>query len=118
MFLEGYNCYFGTGSDTFNLFDPETGERREFTTTDLINGYRLCDGLPNIHFQMSLGIPSDVDTALTYDNQMALMLEHTTKPMVFVTDDKASCNRAIDMAAVVAGGQEALVEQQHCAGIG
>jgi trimethylamine--corrinoid protein Co-methyltransferase len=44
---------------------------------------------------------------------MALMLEHTTKPIVFVTDDRASCQRAIDMAAAVAGGIEALVEQQH-----
>jgi trimethylamine--corrinoid protein Co-methyltransferase len=44
---------------------------------------------------------------------MALMLEHTTKPLVFVTNDLASCQRAIDMAAAVAGGYEALREQQH-----
>jgi len=40
------------------------------------------------------------------------MLEHTTRPIVFVTNDRASCQRAIDMAAAVAGGYEALVEQQ------
>jgi trimethylamine--corrinoid protein Co-methyltransferase len=44
---------------------------------------------------------------------MALMLEHTTKPLVFVTDDGDSCRRAIEMAAAVAGGHQALVEQQH-----
>jgi trimethylamine--corrinoid protein Co-methyltransferase len=44
---------------------------------------------------------------------MALMLEHTSKPLVFVTNDKASCQRAIDMAAAVAGGYEALREQQR-----
>jgi trimethylamine--corrinoid protein Co-methyltransferase len=44
---------------------------------------------------------------------MALMLEHTTKPIVFVTNDLDSCQRAIDMAAAVAGGQDALREQQH-----
>jgi trimethylamine--corrinoid protein Co-methyltransferase len=44
---------------------------------------------------------------------MALMLEHSTKPIVFVTDDRASCKRAIDMAATVAGGHDALREQQH-----
>jgi len=32
---------------------------------------------------------------------------------VFVTNDLASCQRAIDMAAAVAGGYEALREQQH-----
>ena len=113
MFLEGTKVYFGTGSDCLNFLDPETGEHRKFTQADLINGYRLCDALPNIHFVMSIGIPSDVDPALLYDVQIALMLEHTTKPIVFVTNDRASCQRAIDMAAAVAGGYEALVEQQH-----
>jgi len=113
MYLEGQNVYFGTGSDCLNLLDPMTGEHRKFVQTDLIDAYHLCDALPNIHFVMSVGIPEDVDPALTYDVQMALMLEHTKKPLVFVTDDLASCRRAIDMAAAVAGGRDALREQQH-----
>ncbi len=113
MRLEGTRVYFGTGSDCLHFLDPHTGEHRLWKTDDLINGYRLCDALPNIHFVMSLGIPSDVDAARLYDVQMALMLEHTTKPIVFVTNDRASCQRAIDMAAAVAGGYEALAEQQH-----
>jgi trimethylamine--corrinoid protein Co-methyltransferase len=113
MYLEGTKTYFGTGSDCLNFLDPETGAHRPFTQQDIINGYHLCDALPNIHFVMSIGIPADVDPALTYDVQMALMLEHTTKPIVFVTNDGASCRRAIDMAAAVAGGHEPLREQQH-----
>jgi trimethylamine--corrinoid protein Co-methyltransferase len=113
MFLEGTRVWFGTGSDCLNLLDPRTGEHRKFTQADLLDSYHLCDALPNIHFVMSMGIPVDVDPDLAYDVQMALMLEHTTKPIVFVTDDRASCQRAIDMAAAAAGGFEALVEQQH-----
>jgi trimethylamine---corrinoid protein Co-methyltransferase len=113
VFLEGRKVNFGTGSDCLNLLDPETGEHRRFTQNDIINGYHLCDALPNIHFVMSIGLPADVDPKCTYDVQMAMMLEHTTKPIVFVTNDQASCQRAIDMAAVVAGGYEALREQQH-----
>jgi trimethylamine--corrinoid protein Co-methyltransferase len=113
VFLEGTKVYFGTGSDCLNVLDPETGEHRKFMQADIVDGYRLCDALPNIHFVMSIGLPADVDPALTYDVQMALMLEHTTKPIVFVTNDRASCQRAIDMAAAVAGGREALIEQQH-----
>ena len=113
MYLEGTKVYFGTGSDCLNLLDPETGEHRKFIQADIVNGYRPCDALPNIHFVMSIGIPSDADPDLTYDVQMALMLEHTTKPIVFVTNDKTSCQRAIDMAAAVTGGYEALREQQH-----
>jgi trimethylamine--corrinoid protein Co-methyltransferase len=113
MYLEGTKVYFGTGSDCLYFPDPETGEHRKFTQADLINGYHLCDALPNIHFVMSIGIPSDVDPDVLYDAQMALMLEHNTKPIVFVTNDRASCQRAIDMAAAVAGGHQALVEQGH-----
>jgi trimethylamine--corrinoid protein Co-methyltransferase len=113
LFLEGVKVWFGTGSDCLNLLDPVTGEHRNFTQADIVAGYRLVDALPNIHFTMSIGLPADVDPALSYDVQMALMLEHTTKPIVFVTDDEATCRRAIDMAAAVAGGYEALAEQQH-----
>lgn len=113
VFLEGSKTSFGPGSDCLNLLDPETGDHRKFTQADIINGYRLCDALPNIDFLMSIGLPADVDPRLTYDVQMAQMLEQSTKPIVFVTNDKASCQRAIDMAAAVAGGHEALREQQH-----
>lgn len=113
MHLEGNKVYFGTGSDCLNLLDPFTGEHRKFVEADLSDAYRLCDALPNIHFVMSIGLPSDSDPASTYDVQMIHMLEDTTKPIVFVTNDLASCQRAIDMAAAVAGGYEALREQQH-----
>jgi len=113
MHLEGQNVYFGTGSDCLNLLDPRTGKHRKFTRDDLVDGYHLCDALPHIDFVMSIGIPADVDPDLTYDAQMALMLEHTTKPIVFVTDNGESCRRAIEMAAAVAGGYEALREHQH-----
>ena len=113
VLLEGRRVNYGTGSDCLNLLDPETSEHRKFTKQDIINGYRLCDALPNIDFVMSIGLPVDVDPKTTYNVQMALMLEHTTKPIVFVTNDKISCQRAIDMAAAVAGGYEALREQQH-----
>ncbi len=113
VFLEGARVNFGTGSDCLNFLDYRTGEHRKFTRSDIIEGYRLCDALPNIHFVMSIGLPADVDPQLTYDVQMALMLEHTSKPLVFVTNDKASCQRAIDMAAAAAGGYDQLREQQH-----
>lgn len=113
IYLEGSRVYFGPGSDCVYFSDYATGERRRFTQADLIDGYRLCDALPNIDFVMSIGIPADVDPGLAYDTQMALMLEHSSKPIVFVTEDGITCRRAIEMAAVVAGGHEALREQQH-----
>jgi trimethylamine---corrinoid protein Co-methyltransferase len=113
VYLEGTKVWFGTGSDCLNLLDPDTGNAKKFTRADIIDSYRLCDALPNIHFLMSNGLPADVDPATSYDVQMALMLQYTTKPLVFVTNDLASCQRAIDMAAAVAGSYGALTEGQH-----
>ena len=49
-------------------------------------------------------------TAMNYCTQFALMIQNTTKPVVFVAGDYISCAKVIEMAAVVAGGQETLEE--------
>lgn len=106
--LEGMNVNFGTGSDCLYYLDPKTGERRRFTTPDVINSIHLVDRLPELQFCMSMGIPSDMDTANAYRQQFALLVEHTSKPIVFVCDDKADCEAIAAMAAAAAGGMEQL----------
>jgi trimethylamine--corrinoid protein Co-methyltransferase len=106
--LEGRVVNFGTGSDCPNYLDPRTGERRPFTVADVVDCVHVVDGLPELSFCMSMGIPSDLDTANPYRHQFALMLEHTTKPIVFVCDDRADCEAIVAMAAAAAGGTEQL----------
>lgn len=111
MLLEGRRTYFGTGSDTLRLLDPVTGERRPWTTKDICDSYRLCDALPNIHFQMSNGIPSDVPEGVSlYQWQYLHLLQYTTKPIVFVCNDYADAANIIEMASIVVGGRERLRE--------
>ena len=43
-----------------------------------------------------------------YRHQFALMLEHTTKPIVFVCDNRADCEAIAAMASAAAGGIESL----------
>ena len=100
--LEGRAVNFGTGSDCPNYLDPRTGERRPFTTADVIDAIRVVDALPELSFCMSMGIPSDAETANAYRRQFALMLEHTVKPIVFVCDDRADCEAIAAMAAAAA----------------
>lgn len=106
--LEGREVSFGPGSDCPNYLDPRTGQRRPFTTADLIDCIRLVDALPALDFCMSMGIPSELGTANAYRQQFALMLEHTSKPIVFVCDDRADCEAIAAMAAAAAGGTEQL----------
>lgn len=113
--LSGRNVNFGPGSDCPNYLDPRTGHKRRFTTREVANCIRLVDALPQLGFVMSMGIPSDIpaDAASgaqrsAYRHQFALMLEHTTKPIVFVCNDRADCEAIAAMAAAAAGGLDRL----------
>jgi trimethylamine---corrinoid protein Co-methyltransferase len=106
--LEGREVSFGPGSDCPNYLDPRTGARRAFTRADVIDCVHLVDALPTLDFCMSMGIPADLGTANAYRQQFALMLEHTTKPIVFVCDDRADCEVIAALASAAAGGMAQL----------
>ena len=106
--LEGSLVSFGTGSDCPNYLDPRTGEHRPFSSADVVDCIHVVDALPELAFCMSMGIPADVGTANAYRQQFALMTQHTSKPVVFVCDDRADCEAIAAMAAAAAGGWERL----------
>jgi trimethylamine--corrinoid protein Co-methyltransferase len=106
--LEGRQVSFGPGSDCPNYLDPGSGQRRPFTTADVVDCIHVVDALPEMTFCMSMGIPADLGTANAYRQQFALMLEHTVKPVVFVCDDRADCEAIAAMASAAAGGIDAL----------
>lgn len=105
--LAGRQVNFGPGSDCPNYLDPRAG-RRKFTAADVTACVRLCDALPQIAFVMSMGIPSDVPARQQYRRQFALMLTNSSKPAVFVANDRADCEAIVAMAAAAAGGIEQL----------
>ncbi|MDI7275013.1 MAG: trimethylamine methyltransferase family protein [Anaerolineae bacterium] len=115
MPVEGRNCFFGPGSDCLNIVDHRTGQRRQARLRDVEEGIRVCDALPNIDFVMSMFYPWDVDQRAADRYQMAVMLQNTRKPIVFVTETFEGCVDAIEMAEVVAGGAEALQEHPFVA---
>lgn len=108
--LDGKAVYFGPGSDTLRYLDPRSGERRDFQLADLVDIMHVCDGLPEIGFVMSAGIPRDVPDDRFYRHQFATMLRHTTKPIVFVCDDLADIEAIYGMATAVAGGEDRLAK--------
>jgi trimethylamine--corrinoid protein Co-methyltransferase len=108
MPVEGYRSFYGPGSDCLNILDHRTGERRKPLLRDVIEGTIVADALPNIDFVMSMLLPVDVPQMLVDRYQMEAMLNHTSKPIVFVTTDFSGCADAVEMAEAVAGGTEAL----------
>ncbi len=103
MVLGGHRSYFGPGSDCMHIYDTETWERRPAVLNDVVNGIRLVDALPNLQFVMSMFLPSDIPADYYERRQMAIMLQESTKPIVFVGIDAESTVHAINMAEMVAG---------------
>jgi trimethylamine--corrinoid protein Co-methyltransferase len=103
-----YNSYFGGGSDCLNVLDHRNGLRRKAKLADVKEASILMDGLSEVDFVMSAFLPEDVDQRIYDRYQMETMLNHTTKPIVFVSPDFQGCVAAIEMCEAVAGGQDAF----------
>ncbi len=115
MFLEPNKVYYGTGSDTPNVIDPYSGERREVVLSDVAGIAKVVDALPNISFLMCMGIASDVNRAISDLYHFQTMVENTTKPIVYTAWDLANQKDIVAMAEAVAGGAEALQRNPFCA---
>ena len=109
--LKGRRSFFGTGSDCLNIIDHRTGERRKPVLSDIVEGMTLCDALPNIDFVMCMFLPVDVPVMIADRFQMEVMLNYTSKPIIYVTTDLAGCKDAVEMAEIVVGGTKTLQEK-------
>jgi trimethylamine--corrinoid protein Co-methyltransferase len=104
----GYNTYYGGGSDCLNVLDHRSGERRRPTLQDVKDAAVVQDALPELDFVMSMFLPEEVDPRIYDRYQMEIMLNHTTKPIVFVTPDFEGCVAAVEMCEIVAGSADAF----------
>jgi trimethylamine--corrinoid protein Co-methyltransferase len=111
MPLEGYRSFYGPGSDLLNIIDHRTGQRRRPVLHDVVEGITLCDALNNIDFVMSMFLPSNVSQITADRYQMEVMLNTTTKPIVYVTYDTSGCFDGVEMSETVAGSPNALREK-------
>jgi len=85
MYLEGYNSYFGPGTDTPYVIDIESGQRRPACGDDVNQVARLCDALPNIDFVACMGgmSPDECDPKLSDRHNFYRILANTTKPILY-----------------------------------
>ncbi|UCB45631.1 MAG: trimethylamine methyltransferase family protein [Spirochaetota bacterium] len=108
MFLEENNTYFGTGSDTPNVVDPYTGKRRLAMLKDIENVSKIVDYLDDISFVMCSGIASDVNDNISDIYHFEAMVNNTEKPIIFTAWSLENLKTIIEMAEVIAGGEEKL----------
>jgi trimethylamine--corrinoid protein Co-methyltransferase len=111
MVLGGDRSYFGVGSDCRYIYDLDTGHRREALLSDVVDGVRLVDALPNLDFVMSMFLPTDAPEETYERYQMEIMLTESIKPIVFVGLAQSSTVDSLEMAAAVAGGFAHLADR-------
>jgi len=108
MSLEERKAHFGTGSDTPNVIDFQTGKRRPAVLEDVIRAARLADGLPNVDFVMSLGLAGDCPVERTDRYHFAAMMENSSKPIMFTAWSLEGLQDIYEMAAIAAAGTDKL----------
>ncbi len=106
LYLEGRNCYFGTGTDTPFVIDCYTGERRPTRGEDVDCAVRLSDALNNIDFVGSMGSVSkeEVPAEISDRHNFFRICVNTTKPILYTTWGRAGIEDIYEMAVAVRGG--------------
>ena len=109
--LEGFNTYFGTGSDLPNTIDLITSERRPSVLGDVRAYAKLCDALPNLDFVMSMAQASDVPVKTSDRRSFQAMTENTVKPIVYTAWDEVGLADIVRMAELIVGGEQELAKR-------
>jgi trimethylamine--corrinoid protein Co-methyltransferase len=104
--FERRSCFMGAGTPV-NVFDLETSERRAATRQDVRDLVTLQDALPHIDVVRPTVTATDWGESSDLV-EMAELLRCTRKPVVHRTLSPERVDAAVEMLAVVAGGEEAF----------
>ena len=109
--LTEHRVHMGTGGAAIRILDLETGESRPSTLKDLYQLGRLVDQLDNIHFFLRPCIPTDIPPAAYDVNVFYACLKATGKHIMAGVNDVESLHHVLNLASMVAGGVEKLMEK-------
>jgi len=111
--ISNQHTWFMPGMTAVNVFDLETGERRNSTRKDLATITRVADALPGID---GVCLPCKIVEHSTPQGEIeefATMAANTTKPLEYLCESDVALEAAIELAAAVRGGAERLVEKPY-----
>ena len=103
--------HLGTGGAAIKIIDLDTGDIRPTTLGDLEMVSRLVDKLENIHFLVRPCIPTDIPESAYDINMYYACMSGTTKHVMSGVNDEKGLADVIDMASLIAGGEEKLKER-------
>jgi trimethylamine--corrinoid protein Co-methyltransferase len=108
MKMGGYEVHYGTTGTNPYWLNPWTNQRELCTRQTIHYFARLCDYLPSMEWSMPLGVPSDVPAAIADRYQFYDAVTNNTKTLYSSCYTTQGMEDVVEMAAVIAGGKEAL----------
>jgi len=111
LYMEDKRVYLGTGGAALTVLDLETGKARAATLRDVAQLAKLVDTLKNIHFYLRPCIPQGIPAEAIDINQFYASLANTTKNVMASAQSVKSVRDVIEMARMIAGGEEALSQR-------
>ena len=108
LVIGGDDVYFGTVGIATNVLDINTDQYRSVLTQDLVDIIQLSDVLERPHYILVPATPTDVPSAVVDLVETKALLMNTSKHFITEAQNAENCRRAIEMAALVAGGLDKL----------
>lgn len=108
LVLEGGRVSFSNFDEGIMLIDPRTGAYREPVLQDVREVARLVDALPHIDSYESAVGATDAPAATASLHKWLAALHNTTKPVGTEATTAWDVRKLVEMAAVVAGGEDEL----------
>lgn len=104
---DGQNVY-GPGPTCTYFIEPVSGQRRKTSLGDPGQTARVCDGLANIGYVMSLGLIDNVNPNLASVYEFVEMVNNTVKPILVWAYSIEQLQDIYKIATTVAGSEETL----------
>lgn len=119
----GRQARFGQGQRNFcssggqyAWVDPVARVQREPSAADTVRAVRLGDALPEIDVVGPMAMPSEEAAGIRDVVCFALLVQHTTKPLVGWVFDGRTALYVLEILAIVSGGRDQLARYPMCEG--
>ncbi|HEY5657226.1 MAG TPA: trimethylamine methyltransferase family protein [Myxococcota bacterium] len=107
------NTLFLPGMTNIRIFDLETGEPRESDKADLAAMTRVADALPDVD-AVCMAVKDVPNSTLQGEiGEFLVLAENTGKPLMYLCENGAAFDAAIEMAAAIRGGMDRLREKPY-----
>jgi trimethylamine--corrinoid protein Co-methyltransferase len=111
VLIEQGRTVFAPFGEGLMVNDLDTGEHRQATKQDVADIARVGDALGELEINNAAVAPRDVHPDNAEIHSLEMAFANTTKPFGISFLGKRDCELAIEMASIVAGGHDKLLER-------